>query len=452
MPHNHRKKLVLALLTAQGLVACPSGTIRDEPSPVPSGTASGADAPAAAVSASPVEPDAVGCAMPRYPRHLAHSPMTRPVVERLSAVIGTQGSRHDVFAKVGDSITAHGHFLKCFAGNDLKWGDHAVLEPTRAYFLQTRADASRSSFERVSLAARSGWSTSVATRGRPSPIDREFAAIRPAFAVVMMGTNDVYPEGVGAYERNLRTLVDRTLSSGVVPLLSTIPPMTWSAKSNAQIPEMNAVVAAVAQSRMVPLMDYHGAIASIAGSGLGKDGIHPEAWRAQGLARPCWFTPEALHKGINARNLIVLQSLDRVRRFLVDRQAPESEPPALSGTGTSDDPLLAPELPFSDARRLAAGCSRQGSIDAAAATQQFLFFYRLRLDKRERVRVRVFGDDAVRVAVSMGEPGVGRPAPSRDLADALAGPGDLLFEVRAWAESAESAGATLRVTAVALAP
>jgi hypothetical protein len=38
------------------------------------------------------------------------------------------------------------------------------------------------------------------------------------------------------------------------------------------------------------------------------------------------MTGEALQKGMNVRNLMVLQALDRARRFLVEGEAPEAEP------------------------------------------------------------------------------------------------------------------------------
>jgi hypothetical protein len=374
----------------------------------------------------------------RYPREHRHSPMTRAVVDTLAPVLANAGARADVFAKVGDSITAHGHFLNCLAGDDVRWHEHEALHATRLFFLKTRADASHSSFDRQSLAARSGWSTRIPIRGAPPPLEREFAAIRPAFAVVMMGTNDVYPDGIGAYERNLRALVDRCLASGVIPLVSTIPPMTWNAQSASLIPEMNAVVAAVAQSRQVPLMDYHEALAASPGRGLGKDGIHPEAFRTNGLARPCWFSPEALQKGMNARNLIVLEALDRARRFLLDREEPEAEPPPLRGTGGAQDPIEIPGLPFSDARP----CGRSGDSDHADER------YRLTLQHPTRVRIRVFGDDGVRVAAFL-RTTASEPLAPREIIDAAVGPGEIDFVVRA---SGCSPAGGYRVTVAAVAP
>ena len=53
----------------------------------------------------------------------------------------------------------------------------------------------------------------------PSPLEREIAATRPGFAVVMLGTNETYAQGIYPFARNLLATVDALLGHGVVPVL-----------------------------------------------------------------------------------------------------------------------------------------------------------------------------------------------------------------------------------------
>jgi hypothetical protein len=372
----------------------------------------------------------------RYPAHRLHSPMSQNVIERMTQVLRRSSGRPGVFAKVGDSITAHGHFLTCLAGNDIELGSHVELEATRRFFLATRADESHSSFDRTSLSAGSGWSTRVPLMGTPSPIERETAAIRPAFAVVMFGTNDVYREGIAAFERNLRSLVDRLLDLGVVPLVSTIPPRNWNREASELISEMNAVVRVVAQSRQVPWMDYHATLVALPRHGLAKDGIHPQTWKSGGLARPCWMTEAALQEGINARNLIVLQSLDRARRFLIEGEQAELVPSDLQGEGKSDSPFEIGTLPFVDAR------------DACVAGD---VVYRLPLGARARIRIRVFSDAGVRATARFypGEQASDSASKGDTVLETEAGPGTMRVLVRAIGQGTARGG--YRVTMVEVA-
>jgi hypothetical protein len=282
-------------------------------------------------------PHAAASAEPLSPPGARHSPYTREIVEHLSAILQRGGGRRDVFVKIGDSITYHPGFLGCFAQPDrVVWGDHEALAPTLAFFSVTRADRDHFSWDRPSKAARIGWSTFGAL-GTPgySPLRREIKAVKPAFAVVMLGTNEVYPNGVGNYRVNLRRVIRAVVDEGVVPLMQTIPPRGDDRALDRLVLEMNDVARELAEQERVPLADYGGALRSVPHFGLGPDGIHPDA--ASGLAtaeagrrgvprteaRPCSFDAEGLGHGQNLRNLITLEALDRARRFLLEGAAPE---------------------------------------------------------------------------------------------------------------------------------
>ena len=254
-----------------------------------------------------------------------HSAMTAKVVERLKKVLAASGGAKDAFVKVGDSNTANPSFLTCLSGGDVKLGAHAELEATRKFFDARKVDALHSSFDRISLSAAIGWLAGNALAGSVSPLVREISAVKPAFAVVMLGTNDNRVNGFEVFVKNLTELIDRTLSLGVVPLLSTLPPRDDSPSAAARVPELNRAIRDLAERRSVPLMDLYAALLPLPRHGLVEDGIHLSTPWDNEKPHGCWLTPDALQKGMNTRNLVVLTALHRVRRFLIENDKPEVE-------------------------------------------------------------------------------------------------------------------------------
>lgn len=231
-----------------------------------------------------------------------HSELTEDVVENLRAIRSRGRGDDDAFVKVGDSITFSTSFLRCLGSEQV---DDADLEETRTFFR-------RASWERQSLASTVGWHTSQPIAGNPSPLDREVAAMRPAFAVVMLGTNDTYAGSAPTFARNLARVVSALTSRGIVPILSTIPHRA-SASANAVVPAMNLAVRKVAAEAKVPLVDFHFALDDVPGNGLSRDGVHPFAAGRSA----CDFSSAGLRGGYNVRNQVTLQALDRVRRAVL---------------------------------------------------------------------------------------------------------------------------------------
>jgi hypothetical protein len=253
--------------------------------------------------------------------------MTAEIVDRLGAVIARGGGRPDVFAKIGDSITVNPGFLGCFARNEaVSLGPHEALAETVRFFSQTPASGSTLSWERPSKAARIGWSTfgAIGTAGY-SPLREEIRAVRPALAIVMMGTNEVYAGGVRNYRFNLRRMIQAVLGEGVVPIVSTLPPRADSPALDAIVVEMNHVVREVAESEQVPFVDYGAELRALPHKGVGPDGIHPVASTHPETRElvPCSLDARSLESGLNVRNLVTLEALDRARRFLFKGETPE---------------------------------------------------------------------------------------------------------------------------------
>lgn len=322
-----------------------------------------------------------------YPAGRRHSPIT----EDLAAGLRDVATRHparmdDVFAKVGDSITVGTTFLHCFAGTRVDLGGRDVLQPTLDFFRAGDA-AGTTPFDRTSLAATVGWSASAALAGTPSPLDRELAAIEPRFMVLMFGTNDVGFRNLESFTRDMLTIVDRALAVGTIPLTSSIPPRDDSSDADARVPLLNLAVRALAQGRGVPFVDYHRELLPLPAHGLAGDGVHP-----QSSGGGCLLTDEGLQAGVNVRNLLVLEQLDRVRRALEADPAPDADAPRLRGDGSAALPFEIEELPFATLHDTRGSSHRDLSgyscSDADEAGPELR--YRFSLDAPARVTAAIF--------------------------------------------------------------
>jgi hypothetical protein len=170
----------------------------------------------------------------------------------------------------------------------------------------------------TSLAAKGGWSTfsvlaaSLADRtycrAGESPLVCEYRLIKPAVALIMLGTNDVLGTHDEAYLANLRRILGDTISLGILPVISTIPPFQRSGHE-ARADQLNNLIVAVAQEQGVPVWNYWAALQSLPNHGMGPDGVHP-SWAPDASD----FTPENLQYGSTMRNLTALQVLDALWR------------------------------------------------------------------------------------------------------------------------------------------
>lgn len=358
-------------------------------------------------AAPPTAPDVAPKAAPmdeanaktRYLVGPLHSPMTKPVIERIAAVLARSPQRRNVFIKVGDSHSVSPSFLGCFAGKDVDLGPFSELEPSLGYF---------HGWSRESEAAKVGWHA-VQTLG--PPLRAEIDAMRPAWAVLMLGTNDTRQTPPQEFERYLVHNVDALLAEGVVPIVSTIPPRGDTEVTKQLVPEMNAIVRAVAQSRKVPLVDLYGTLSPLPGLGLTPDGIHLDVFTTKGV-HGCWLTEDGLHHGMNQRNLLTLAALDRMRRFVLEGEPAEPPPPQLEGAGTWQQPTFVDALPFADDGDTLTLPGVVTSYGACGDADGGEAVYRIDLDAPTRLRIRVFGDDGVEVGVRFLDGGEGDGATS----------------------------------------
>ena len=233
----------------------------------------------------------------------------------------TLGNRANVFSKVGDSITYSDYFLKFVGWGNYQLGAYGSLAGVIGYYSVANARTGNS-FVNQTLAAAGGWSTNQLLSpglyhpeicGSQSPLVCEYTHVKPAIAIIMIGTNDSGSGSIGPFEANLRQIVQTSLDMGIIPVLSTIPPRPITADQAARVNLFNQSIRGIAVQYDVPLMDYYSQMLSAPDQGIGPDHLHPSV-PADGFVAN--FAPDHLQYGYNIRNLITLQTLDVLWRYL----------------------------------------------------------------------------------------------------------------------------------------
>jgi len=233
------------------------------------------------------------------------------------------GNRANVFSKVGDSITASPVFLSPIGNGYYNLRDYAALQPVIDYFSAQPARGDSNSFNNTSLAAKVGWralAEMIPGSGDPTlcqadegPLACEYRLVKPSVALIMLGTNDVVSTSDDKFDADMRKVLDLTIASGIVPVLSTIPPL-FRVGLDGRSDQLNVIIVKLAREYDIPLWDYGSALQGLPNSGIGGDGVHPTAAPAGHSAD---FTPENLQYGMVVRNLGALYALDDVWRQVI---------------------------------------------------------------------------------------------------------------------------------------
>lgn len=225
----------------------------------------------------------------------------------------TLGNRADVFVKIGDSITESQSFLSDIGSGWFDLGANTSLDATVRFFRARTIASGRNSFNRQSLCATAGWTAANALEGSPSPLQRELSAARPAYALVMYGTNDIDRGDLATWRANMNRILDTIEAGGTVAVVSTIPDRLDGSRPRALVAAWNNGVRELAAARHLPLVDYWLALQPLPNKGLSDDGIHPSVYESNGDPQSGALTTEGLRAGYNMRNLVALQALARLR-------------------------------------------------------------------------------------------------------------------------------------------
>lgn len=231
------------------------------------------------------------------------------------------GNRPDVFSKVGDSITVSGVFLVPIGTDRYNLDEYSYLQPVIDYYSETYA-LTNNSFANFTLAAKEGWGArTVLSDGLgddrycseyESPLECEYRLVKPSLALIMLGTNDVPGISLEGYEDSMRRIIQYSLDQGIIPIISTIPPLHRDTISW-RVAEFNDLIKSLADEYQIPLWDFWTAIVNLPNQGMWYDGVHPSPAPAGHNAD---FQPDYLIYGYTVRNLTALQALDAVWRYL----------------------------------------------------------------------------------------------------------------------------------------
>lgn len=280
-----------------------------------------------------------------------------PVVPRIDGgvrakLIGTLhrgarlGKRLDVFAKVGDSLTESATFAQPLGCGRWTAGRHRGLRETvRRYAGRDLPGRSAycgpvNSFSRNSAAALSGqtsyWplqpgdSRDAACRQTETPLACEIRLTRPAYALILLGSNDVAlaaalgGDAAPGFLANMDRIIAITRARGVAPILATVPPRTDGATVEPAVESLNAALYRLARQRRLPVLNLWRALVPLPNHGLAPDGIHLSVFGGPRCAGPCDpntcapvcepanFTPAGLRYGSDLRNLVTLRFLAKL--------------------------------------------------------------------------------------------------------------------------------------------
>lgn len=236
-------------------------------------------------------------------------PIVSAKVRDLYQLGQSSGNNSHAFSKIGDGEISAAWFFTAFdLGEDYyDLGTHQDLVPVIENFA--------GSFERSGAAAKRGFNTdrildpatSDPTVCQPgeSPLLCELRLQRPAFAILSLGTNQVWqPED---FERGMRQILGTLLSHNVVPILST------KGDNLEGDHRINHIIACLAEEYDLPLWNFWSAIQPLPNHGLQADLEH----LTYGITD--FDDPRAMQSAWTVRNLTALQALDAVWRGVTVR-------------------------------------------------------------------------------------------------------------------------------------
>jgi|FLYN01.1.fsa_nt_gi uncharacterized protein YraI len=237
------------------------------------------------------------------------------------------GNRANVFTKVGDSNTTSGDFLFPIGleRDYCELGPYIYLQETIDFFSEVSPRAGQAnSFTNISLAADNGLSSASALdpfwaiapcAGNESPLLCEYRLTRPSIAIIMLGLMDVrYATDAGSYGDNMERIVQASIEQGVIPVLTNniVLPDQETLSFDLSI-QNNIELLDIAETYQTPLINLWAAVQTMPNYGIGPDRTHLK----HEVGSFCSFNGPEQELGSTLRNLLTLQALDEIRRFVM---------------------------------------------------------------------------------------------------------------------------------------
>jgi hypothetical protein len=220
------------------------------------------------------------------------------------------GNNPGAFSKIGDGEISTVWFLTQYdlGPGNYHLGSHTELQPVIGNF--------SGSFGRVGPAAGRGYNTTIILGLVPagmkdcnageSHLDCELRVHHPSFALISLGTNQVWEPDV--FETGLRKIIERLLQAEVVPILST---KADNLEGNQRI---NIIVARLAYEYSLPLWNFWRAVQPLPANGLQADHEHLT------YSFSDFINPYNFQYAWPWRNLTALEVLDSVYRGVTDQK------------------------------------------------------------------------------------------------------------------------------------
>jgi hypothetical protein len=299
------KPVLVGCLLLSSLTACnlPSAT-SSVPSPFASSPTTSSPTPDLVITltSTPLHPD-FWQKLPVIPDSISNR------VREIYRLGQTLGNSPYVFSRIGDCASAAPAFLVGF-DHTYNLGEYKYLQPAIDYF--------QTSFDRPSLAAKGGLNTSElltslwnneACNRDEILLDCQYRIDRPSFAFISVGTNEAYtvhrdPE---SFERNLRIILDDTISKGIIPILDTKADNIEGDNS------INTTIARLAIEYELPFWNFWLAVQALPNQGM-SDSVRLNSISYTNYTD--FSNPKSLDYGMQMRNLTALRMLDFLRKKL----------------------------------------------------------------------------------------------------------------------------------------
>jgi hypothetical protein len=229
--------------------------------------------PAKHVSAQNAQPALDSTTQGLDPLDWQNWPIIPILSERMLAVYQdglALGNNPQAFSKVGDGQISTMWFLTEFdlGSQYYDLGSYTRLLPTIKYFLGSfgnKSQAARGSFNTTRILDPTLADPRFCKPGE-TPLACELHLHRPSFALISLGTNQVWSPDI--LERELRQIIEVLLAHGVVPVLST------KADNLEGDYRINAIIAGLAAEYEVPLWNFWRAVQLLPEHGLQGDLEH----------------------------------------------------------------------------------------------------------------------------------------------------------------------------------